>query len=59
MWNRNIDPEIDEANWLSLKVAVQACGSLEWEFTERRKSADLLDLTISFKTNGTFKTKLF
>ena len=59
IWNHHIDPEIDDANWLSLKVAMQAYGSLEWEFTERRKSADFLDLNISFKSNGTFKTKLF
>ena len=38
---------------------MQAYGSLEWEFTDRRKSADFLDLTISVKSNGTFKTKLF
>jgi hypothetical protein len=59
IWNHHSDPEIDEANWLSLKVAMQAYGSLEWEFTERRKSADFLDLTISIKKNGTIRTKLF
>ena len=58
IWTHHIGPEIDDANWLSLKVAIQAYGSLELEFTERRKSADFLDLNISFKSNGTFKTKL-
>jgi hypothetical protein len=59
IWNHHPDPEIDEANWLSLKVSMQAYGSLEWEFTERRKSSDFLDLTISFKPDGTLGTKLF
>jgi hypothetical protein len=46
MWIHHPDPEIDEANWLSLKVCMQAYGSLEWEFTDCQKSTDFLDLTI-------------
>ena len=38
---------------------MQGYGSLKWEFTELRTSANFLDLTLSFKLNGTFKTKLF
>jgi hypothetical protein len=53
------DPEIDKTNWLSLKAAMQAYGSLEWEFTEREKSVDFFDLTIKIKSNGTLGTKLF
>jgi hypothetical protein len=59
IWIHHPDPEIDEMNWLSLKVAMQCYGSLEWEFTERQKSADFLDLTIKIKPNGTIGTKLF
>jgi hypothetical protein len=38
---------------------MQCFGKLEWEFTERAKSADFLDLTIAIKPNGTIGTKLF
>jgi hypothetical protein len=36
---------------------MQACGSLDWESTERQ--ADFLDLTITIKPNETLGMKLF
>ena len=40
IWNHHTNAEIDEANWPSLKVSMEAYGSLEWEFIECWKSAD-------------------
>jgi hypothetical protein len=59
IWLHDPNPEIDAINWTSFKDAIQTYGSLEWEFTERQRSTDFLDLTIEMKSNGTFRTKLF
>jgi hypothetical protein len=59
VWTHHPDPDIDHDTWISFKVSMQCFGKLEWEFTDRAKSADFLDLTIAIKPNGTIGTKLF
>jgi hypothetical protein len=59
IWLHHPDPDIDNDTWISFKVSMQCFGKLEWEFTDRAKSADFLDLTIALKPNGTIGTKLF
>ena len=57
LWERHLDPAINQSNWQRFKDTINASG-LQWIFSEQKRSVVFMDLTISIK-NGKTVTSLY
>ena len=57
IWIHDQNPATDRSNWQAFRKAVTS-GGLDWTFTERSKTVDFMDMTISI-VDGHIDTTLF
>ena len=59
IWCPNKNPERDALEWNEFKDKMNAFPGLTWEFSERAKSIDFMDMTISINNSNKIETTLF
>ena len=59
IWIPDDDPDEDKRLWELFQNSMNGFGKLTWEFAERSKSVDYLDLTITISNTGKITTSLY
>ena len=59
IWCPNKNPERDELEWNEFRDKMNAFPGLTWEFSERSKSINFMDMTISINNLNKIETTLF
>ena len=59
IWCPNKKPEWDALEWTEFRDKMNSFPSLTWEFSERAKSIDFMDMTISINNSNKIETTLF
>ena len=59
IWYPNKNQERDALEWNEFKDKMNAFPGLTWEFSERSKSIDFMDMTISINNSNKIETTLF
>ena len=59
IWCPNKNPERDALEWNEFRDKMNAFPGLTWEFSERSKSIDFMDMTISINNSNKIETTLF
>ena len=59
IWCPNKNHEWDALEWNEFKDKMNAYPGLTWEFSERAKSIDFMDMTISINNSNKIETTLF
>ena len=59
LWCQHKNPEQDALEWNEVKDKMNAFFGLTWEFSERAKSIDFMDMTISINNSNKIETTLF
>ena len=59
IWCPNKNPERDALEWNEFSDKMNAFPGLTWEFSERSKSIDFMDMTISINNSNKIETTLF
>ena len=55
----NKNPERDALEWNEFRDKMNAFPGLTWKFSERSKSTDFMDMTISINNSNKIETTLF
>ncbi len=58
IWLHDPDPAIDHAHWVSFQEEYSSFGILIWDFSDRKKQMNFLDLMITLE-NGTVSTRIY
>ena len=59
IWCPNKNPERDALEWNEFKDKMNSFPGLTWEFSERAKSINFMDMTISINNSNKIETTLF
>ena len=59
IWCPNKNPKRDALEWNEFRDKMNAFPGLTWEFSERSKSIDFMDMTISINISNKIETALF
>ena len=59
IWCLNKSPELDALEWNEFRDKMNAFPCLTWEFSERSKSIDFMDMKISINNSNKIETTLF
>ena len=59
IWCLNKNPERDALKWTEFRDKMNSFPGLTWEFSERAKSIDFMDITISINNSNKIETTLF
>ena len=59
IWCPNKNPERDALEWNEFRDKMNALPGLTWEFSERSKSINFMDMTISINNLNRIETTLF
>ena len=59
IWCPNKNPERDALKWNEFRDKMNAFPGLTWEYSERSKSIDFMDMTISINNSNKIETTLF
>jgi hypothetical protein len=59
IWIPRHENNIDNRRWETFKTDMNTFGKLKWEFSDRKRVQNFLDITITLHTDGTFSTRLF
>ena len=59
IWCPNKNPERDAMEWNEFRDKMNAFPGLTWEFSERFKSINFMDMTISINSSNKIETTLF
>ena len=59
IWCPNKNPQLDESEWNEFKQKMNSFPGLTWEFSERSKTVDFMDMTITINNSNMIETTLF
>ena len=59
LWNCHLDATTDAARWTLFQTTVNDCSTLTWEFSQRSKSCDFLDVTFTIDASHNVSTTLY
>ena len=59
IWCPNKNPQLDESEWNEFKQKMNSFPGLTWEFSERSKTVDFMDMTITINNSNMIDTTLF
>ena len=59
IWCPNKNPQLDTLEWNEFKQKMNAFPGLTWEFSERSKTVDFMDMTITINNLNIIETTLF
>ena len=58
-WCPNKNPQLDAVQWNEFKQKMNSFPGLTWEFSERSKMVDFMDMTITINNSNMIETTLF
>ena len=59
IWCPNENPQLDAVEWHEFKQKMNSFPALTWEFSERSKMVDFMDMTITINNSNLIETTLF
>ena len=59
VWCPNQNPQLDTSEWNKFKQKMNAFPGLTWEFSERSKTVDFMDMTITINNSNNIEMTLF
>ena len=59
IWCPNKNPQLDTLEWSKFKQKMNAFPGLTWEFSERSKEVNFMDMTITINNSNIIETTLF
>ena len=59
IWCPNKNPQLDAVEWNEFKQKMISFPGLTWEFSERSKMVDFMDMTITINNSNMIETTLF
>ena len=59
IWCPNKNPQLDAVEWYEFKQKMNSFPGLTWEFSERSKMVDFMDMTITINNSNMIETMLF
>ena len=59
IWCPNKNPQLDAVEWHEFKLKMNSFPGLTWEFSERSKMINFMDMTITINNSNMIETTLF
>ena len=59
IWCPNKTPQLDAVEWHEVKQKMNSFPGLTWEYSERSKMVDFMDMTITINNSNMIETTLF
>ena len=59
IWCQNKNPQLDDSEWNKFKQKMNSFPGVTWEFSERSKTVDFMDMTITINNSNMIDTTLF